>query len=82
MEPRRSISSVTSSTSLSKRTGTSNSNPAVMVKPEEGAVSKLTRPVLWSTDQPPVCGTPYRAIWTVPATGLVIARVQSCPPEA
>src|SRR5690606_12710870 len=45
IEPSRSRSSVTSSTSASKRTGTSNSKPAVMAMPAPGAALKVTTPV-------------------------------------
>jgi hypothetical protein len=45
IEPNRSISSVTSSMSVSRRTGTSNSKPAVIVTPALGAVMKVTLPV-------------------------------------
>lgn len=50
IEPSRSRSSVTSSTSVSKRTGTSNSKPAVTATPEPGAVVKVMTPVVVSTD--------------------------------
>jgi hypothetical protein len=46
IEPRRSRSRVTSRASVSKRTGTSNSKPAVMATPAAGAVVKVTRPVV------------------------------------
>ncbi|SEG35937.1 hypothetical protein SAMN05421751_1437 [Jhaorihella thermophila] len=82
MEPRRSMSSVTSSVSVSKRTGTSNAKPAVMETPAAGALSKLTRPVVVSMDQPLACSTPSIATVTLPATGLVMARFQVCVPEA
>jgi hypothetical protein len=52
IEPSRSRSSVTSSTSVSKRTGTSNSKPAVIATPAPGAALKVTMPVVVSTDQP------------------------------
>ena len=82
IEPSRSRSSVTSSASVSKRTGTSNSKPAVMAAPAPGAVLKVTTPVAVSTDQPEGCSTPPRAMRTVPVTGLAMARVQDCAPEA
>lgn len=81
IDPRRSRSRVTSRTSVSNRTGTSNSNPAVMATPAAGAVVKVTKPVVVETDQPEACGVPFRAMVTVPATGLVITRVQDCAPE-
>ena len=56
---------------MSKRTGTSNSKPAVMATPAAGAVVKVTRPVAEETDQPEAWGVPFRAIVTVPATGLI-----------
>ncbi len=58
IEPSRSRSSVTSSASVSKRTGTSNSKPAVIATPEPGAALKVTTPVVVSTDQPEGCSTP------------------------
>ena len=70
-----------SSVSVSKRTGTSKSKPALRATPAAGAVAKVMRPVAGETDQPEGCGTPFRAMVTVPATGLVIARVQDCAPE-
>ena len=76
IEPRRSRSRVTSSESVSKRTGTSNSKPAVTATPAAGAVVKVTRPEVVETDQPVACGVPFSATVTVPATGLVMARVK------
>ena len=81
IEPSRSRSSVTSSASVSKRTGTSNSKPAVMATPEPGAAPKVTTPVVVSTDQPEGCSTPPSAMRTLPATGLAMVRVQDCAPE-
>ena len=52
IEPSRSMSWVTSSRSVSNRTGTSNSKPAVILVPLAGAVIKVTRPVVVSADQP------------------------------
>jgi hypothetical protein len=60
--------------SLSKRTGTSNSKPAVTAAPLAGAIVKVTTPVVVSTDQPEPCATPSSATSTVPATGLLIVR--------
>ena len=37
---------------MSKRTGTSNSKPAVTSTPAAGAAAKVTMPVVASTDQP------------------------------
>ena len=82
IEPSRSKSSVTSSVSVSKRTGTSNSKPAVTGTPAPGAEPKVTTPVVVSTDQPDSCSVPPSATRTVPATGLVTVRVQDCAPEA
>ena len=45
IEPSRSISRVTGSSSVSKRTGTSNSKPAVTETPAPGAAAKVTSPV-------------------------------------
>ncbi|CAM4380450.1 hypothetical protein PARU111607_16190 [Palleronia rufa] len=82
IEPSRSRSSVTSNTSVSKRTGTSKSKPAMMATPAPGAAPKLTTPVVVSTVQPEGCSTPPSAMRTVPVTGLAMARVQECAPEA
>ena len=54
IEPRRSTSRMTSSASVSNRTGTSNSNPARMMTPEPGAVVKVTTPVVASSVQPDI----------------------------
>ena len=80
IEPSRSRSQVTSSRSVSKRTGTSNSKPAVTRTPAAGAAAKVTTPVAASTDQPEVASTPACATRTVPATGLTIRRTQACAP--
>jgi hypothetical protein len=42
---------------------------------------KVTRPVVVEADHPEACGVPFKAMVTVPATGLVIARDQDCAPE-
>src|SRR5690606_10278802 len=81
IDPSRSRSSVTSSMSVSKRTGTSNSKPAVIATPAPGAVVKATLPVAVSTLQPVICSTPFRVMRTVPATGLAMARAQLGAPE-
>jgi hypothetical protein len=81
IEPVRSMSSVTSSVSLSKRTGTSKSKPAVTATSGPGGAVKVTRPVVVSTDQPEACSTPASATRTLPATGLVMVRAQPCAPE-
>ena len=80
IEPSRSRSQVTSSRSVSKRTGTSNSKPAVTSTPAPGAAAKVTIPVVASTDQPETASTPARATRTVPATGFTIRRTQACAP--
>ena len=59
IDPRRSRSRVTSSASVSKRTGTSNSKPAVMATPAAGAVVKVMSPVEVETDQPEAWGEPF-----------------------
>src|SRR5690606_22650561 len=82
IDPSRSRSRVTSSVSVSKRTGTSKAKPAVMATPAVGAEAKVTTPAVSSTDQPEACGAPPSAIVTLPATGLVMVRVQACAPEA
>jgi hypothetical protein len=46
-----------------------------MAMPAAGAVAKVTRPVAVETDQPVASGVPFSAMVTVPATGLVMARV-------
>ena len=52
IEPSRSTSRVTSSVSVSKRTGTSNSKPVVIAMPGAGAAAKVTTPVMVFTVQP------------------------------
>lgn len=52
-----------------------------MATPKAGAVVKVMRPVVMETDQPEACGVPFRAMATVPATGLVMVRDQDCAPE-
>lgn len=47
-----------------------------------GAAAKLTAPVAGSMPQPVGCGAAFRAIITLPATGMVMALVQNCAPEA
>ena len=42
---------------------------------------KVTTPVVVSRIQPVGCSTPSSAIRKLPATGLVIVRVQDCAPE-
>ena len=81
IDPSRSISSVTSSVSVSKRTGTSKSKPAVIATPAPGAAAKVTLPVAMSTLQPDICSTPFMASRKLPATGLAMARVQLWAPE-
>jgi hypothetical protein len=51
---------VTAMSSVSNRTGTSNSKSAVTSTPSPGAVLKVTSPVVVSTDQPESCGVPSR----------------------
>ena len=75
IEPRRSKSRVTSSVSVLKRTGTSNSKPAVIALPGAGGATKVNTPVLVLTVHPVICVTPFSASATFPATGLVIVRV-------
>jgi MFS family permease len=80
IDPRRSRSQVTSSRSVSKRTGTSNSKPAVTRMPEPGAAAKVTTPLVAFTDQPDSASTPPRATLAVPVTGFTIRRTQACAP--
>jgi hypothetical protein len=51
---------VTAMWSVSNRTGTSNSKPAVISMPRVGAVLKVTTPMVVSTDQPESCSTSSR----------------------
>src|SRR5690606_12763906 len=62
-----------SSRSVSKRTGTSNRNPADTATPASGAAEKVTIPVSASTAKSWV-SIPPSAARTLPATGLVIGR--------
>src|SRR5690606_6271293 len=67
--------SSTSSRSLSKRTGTSNRNPAVTASPAAGEASSVTRPASPSTlNSAGPSSTLSTATRTEPATGLVIGR--------
>ena len=70
------------SASVSNRTGTSNSNPAVTATPVSGAVSKVTMPVAVSTAKPLICSVPSSATRTVPATGFAMVRVHDPAPDA
>ena len=81
IEPSRSISRVTSSMSVSNRTGTSNSNPARTMTPLSGAVVKVTTPVVVSRAQPDICSTVPSATRTVPATGLAMVLIEALFPE-
>jgi hypothetical protein len=69
--------------SLSKRTGTSNSKPAVMATPAPGAVAvaKVMTPVVVSSVQPDICSTMPSATRMLPETGLAIVRAHVCAPE-
>ena len=72
---------MTSSRSVSKRTGTSNSKPAVTSTPARGRGGEGDDRRSWhSTDQPETASTPPRATRTVPATGFTIRRTQACAP--
>ena len=67
-----------SRSSVSKRTGTSNSNPAVTAAPVGGTLgaAKVTSPVAASQAKavPAASSAPFTATRTVPATGLAIGR--------
>ena len=62
--------------SVSNRTGTSNSKPAVTCASAAGATAKPIRPVAASTVNPvpSASSTPATATRTVPATGFAIGR--------
>ena len=77
MPPASKVERSMSSSSVSKRTGTSKAKPAVMTAPAGGAAAKITRPVAGSqlNPDPTAYSTPFTATRTVPPTGLAMFRL-------
>ena len=76
MSPAWNEATDTCTRSVSNRTGTSNSKPAVTRAPGPGGSAKVTTPVAQSTVQCSVStsGTPFTPTRTLPATGFTIGR--------